>query len=254
MPEGCAAVDLDLTSDQELLLQTTERFIESACPLTRVRELADADRNAGPDYRRQAAELGWYAFLVPEEHGGGSVSDNPVLDAAIVAKARGAGLQPGSFVGTNVVAAALAAAGNADQQSKVLEALVSGSESAAWAAAGPQGDWTPGAGVTASSRGGGFVLSGAKSFVQDADAVDWILVTTSTGDGLAQFLIAGDAPGVRVSRLDSLDLTRAFCEVRFEDAEVPASAVVGAVGDAVVAELVDRQLQLACVLTTAESV
>jgi alkylation response protein AidB-like acyl-CoA dehydrogenase len=241
-------VDVDLTSDQELLLQTTSRFIESACPLTAVRALAEDGKDAGPDYRRQGAELGWFAFLVPEDLGGGNVSGNGVMDAAIVAQARGAQLQPGPFVGTNVVALALAAAG---AHSEVLDALVAGEASASWAAAGPDGDWTAAAGVEATAKGDGFVLTGGKSAVQDADRVGWLLVTASTPDGPAQFLLTPDTTGVSARRLDGLDLTRAFCTVGFDDVEVPASALVGPAGDVAA---IERQLDVACVLTAAESI
>lgn len=244
-------MDLDLTSDQALLLQTTQRFIEATCPLTRVRELAEGDKDAGADYRRQAAELGWFAMLAADEHGGGSVSGNAVADAAIIAEARGAALQPGPFVGTNVVAFAVSAAGDADQQAKVLAPILAGDAVATWAAAGPGGDWTAGAGVQATAQGSGFVLSGTKTLVQDADRADWMLVTAATGTGVVQFLLAPDTPGVTVHRLDGLDLTRAFCSVSFDDVEVPASGVLGS-GDA--AELADRQLQIAAALTVAESV
>jgi alkylation response protein AidB-like acyl-CoA dehydrogenase len=249
-------VDVDLSGDQELLLQTTNRFIESTCPLTEVRSLSAGNRDAGPEYRRQAAELGWFAFLVPEAHGGGSVSGNGPLDAALVATARGAHLQPGPFVGTNVTAYALAAAleteaGN-DDHAKVLARLVSGEEAASWAAAGPAGDWDAGHGVNAVKRGAGFPLSGVKTFVQDADGVDWFLVTATTSGGPAQFLLGRDTPGVRVVERDSLDLTRRFGDVHFDDVDVPAAAIVGAVGDP--DGLVEHQLLLASVLTVAESV
>jgi alkylation response protein AidB-like acyl-CoA dehydrogenase len=244
-------VDVGLTSDQELLRDTTTRFIEAACPLTTVRELTERDRDAGPDYRRQAAELGWFAMLVDEEHGGGSISDNPVVDASIIAAARGARLQPGPFVATNVVASALSAAGDHDQRAKVLAPLLSGQATATWAAAGPAGEWDAGSGVSATARGGGFVLTGSKTLVQDGDTSDWVLVTAGTDAGVAQFLVTPDTPGITARRLDGLDVTRAFCEMRFDDVEVPASAVLGTAGDA---DLVDRQLQIAAVLTVAESV
>jgi alkylation response protein AidB-like acyl-CoA dehydrogenase len=67
-----------------------------------------------------------------------------------------------------------------------------------------------------------------------------------------QLLVAADTPGVGVIRRDSLDLTRRFADVRFDGVEVPASAVVGPSGDG--AALIDRELQIACVLTVAESV
>src|SRR5579859_3703591 len=123
-------VDLDLTDDQELMRLTTTRFIESTCPLPRVRALVAERADAGADYRRQAAELGWFAMLVPEAFGGGTVSGNRVLDAAIIARERGRYLQPGAFAATNAVVCALASAGSHDQQAKLLPELAAGETTA----------------------------------------------------------------------------------------------------------------------------
>jgi alkylation response protein AidB-like acyl-CoA dehydrogenase len=245
-------VDLDLTSDQELFLQTSTRFIEATYPLTSVRGNGPAGADAGAEYQRQAAELGWFAMLVPEDLGGGSVSDNGVLDAALVALARGAALQPGAFVGTNMVAYGLAAEGTQDQQAKVLPTLLSGDESATWAVTGPGREAGPDGGVRARRAAAGYVLSGSKILVQDAQQAAWILVTAAGDDGPSQFLVPADASGVRVRVLDGLDITRRFCEVRFDDTELPASAVVGVFGGA--GQLIERQLQIASVLTVAESI
>jgi alkylation response protein AidB-like acyl-CoA dehydrogenase len=245
-------VDVDLTSDQELFRRTTTRFIEATCPLGAVRESTTTGADAGGEYRRQAAELGWFAMLVPEELGGGRVSENGLLDAALVAQARGAALQPGPFVGTNVVAYALAEEGNQDHQSKVLPLLLSGDESATWAVASSAADGSPEAGVLARQDAVGYVLSGTKDFVQDAHRSAWMLVTAAGDNGSVQFLVPADTTGVVIKPLDGLDLTRRFCEVRFEDAELPPSAIVGDYGGAT--GLVERQLQIACVLTVAESI
>jgi alkylation response protein AidB-like acyl-CoA dehydrogenase len=242
-------MDLGLTGDQELLQQTAARFIQATCPLETVRALSQGDADAGPDYRRQAAELGWFAMLVPEELGGGSVSGDGVLDAAIVAEERGRVLQPGPFVPTNAVVGGLVLDGTDEQRAKVLPALAAGEATAAWAAAGPGGDWDVETGVTAEAAGGGYVLRGAKSFVQDAHGAEWLLVTAS---GPTQFLVAAGTPGLSVHRLDGLDLTRRFSEVRFDDVELPGSALVGTVGGG--RDAIERQLQIAVVLTVAESV
>jgi alkylation response protein AidB-like acyl-CoA dehydrogenase len=245
-------VDLELSSDQELVRETTARFVESACPLETVRRLADGDADAGADYRRQAAELGWFAMLVPEALGGGNVSGNGVMDAAIIAEERGRLLQPGPFVPANVVAFALVVDGDDEQREKALAQLVAGDTVATWAVASAQGDWTPGAGVRAVARGGSFALTGAAGFVQDADRADWVLVTAAGDAGLSQFLVRAGSPGMTVRPLAGLDITRRFCEIRFDDAELPASALVGTHGGA--AGTVDRQLDVANALTVAEMV
>jgi alkylation response protein AidB-like acyl-CoA dehydrogenase len=244
-------LDVDLSGDQELLRETTVKFIDAAFPLTKVRDRVDGKEGVSGDYRRQAAELGWFAMLVPESRGGGKVSENGLVDAAVIAYARGADLQPGEFVGTNVTAYALATAGRGDQQEEVLAKLLAGDASATWAVAGPNGAWEPEAGVQASPRGEGFVLSGSKTAVQGADSSDWLLVAGASGQGTAQFLVATDTPGVTVRRMEGLDLTRTFCEVRFEDVALGANSVVGQLGDT--EGLVQRQLDIACVLTVAES-
>ena len=52
--------------------------------------------------------------------------------------------------------------------------------------------------------------------------------------------------------MDTVDLTRRFSVVRFDDVRVPADAVVGRGGQA--ADQVERQLQIALVMVDAESV
>jgi alkylation response protein AidB-like acyl-CoA dehydrogenase len=245
-------VDCDATDDQKVLLDASVRFIQQTCPLNRVRERAYSDITYAADYRRRAAELGWFSLLVPEVLGGGNVSGNGVLDAALVAYKRGGMLQPGPFVGTNVVAYALAAAGNEEQREKMLPALMSGEASASWAISPPAGRSAIEGGVAAEFRGGGYELSGCKTFVQDLDGSCWLLVTAATDDGVSQFLVPPDAPAVSVVALDSLDISRRFSEVRFEGARLPPSALVGVTGKA--SDLVARQLAIASALTAAESV
>lgn len=249
---GVVDLDLDLTEDQELFRQTTARFIEASCPLTEVRALMDTSTGLGDGYLRQAAELGWFAMLLPEEHGGGSISGEGVRDAAIVAEERGRGLQPGPFVPMNVVGFALGHQGSEEQKSKVLPALAAGEATATWVLAGPEGDWRPGSAVRAAERAGSFELSGTAGLVQDAHVADWLLVTAGSDAGLTQFLVPTSAPGVHVEPQRSLDLTRRFCRVRFERVEAGPADVVGEVGGA--DDAVERQLRLAVVLLVAESV
>jgi len=264
-------VDPELSDDQRLLLEATESFIKAALPLARVRELIDAgpadagpaDAGPagtgpagtgladGPAYRKQAAELGWFAFLAPEDLGGGGVSGEGLRDAAIFAELRGRSLQPGNFIDTNVVVSALTAHGSAQQREEVLPALVAGEAAAAWAVADPAGDWSGPAGVTATEADGGYRLSGVKDLVTEAQAADWLLVTAAAPGGPAQFLLPASAPGLTVEVMPGLDLTRRLCRVRFDDVlAAPAAAVgeVGAAGPAIAA-----QLDVACVLSVAET-
>src|SRR4051794_18253656 len=99
------------TDEQAMLLDASVRFMDSEHPMTVVRQRADGGSYDDAAYRRTTAELGWYGLLADETRGGGSMSGNGVLDAALIAAERGAALQPGPFVGHNVVVDTLTGAG-----------------------------------------------------------------------------------------------------------------------------------------------
>lgn len=245
-------MDTSVSEEQRALLDASKQFMERSCPVATVRTVDQRNAAFTAAYRTQAAELGWFSMLVPEALGGGSVSDNGVMDAALIAFERGARLQPGAFVGTNVAAYAIATAGSDEVRSTVLGDLVAGVASASWAVASV-GDRALDGGVEAHSDGsGGLVLSGAKTAVQDVEASSWLLVTCRAAAGAAQVLVRADAPGVTVTALESLDLSRRFSEVRFDGVTVPASAVVGTPGE--IGDLLAHQFALAATLTVAESV
>ena len=245
-------MDTDATDDQRALLDVSTRFMEETCPLALVREPDQRDAAFTEAYRRQGAELGWYSMLVPDSLGGGCISDNGMLDAALIAYHRGALLQPGAFVGTNVAAHAVAEGGSDELRQKVLPALVNGEVSASWAVAGSDASRLDSGVEAQPSAAGGLTLSGTKIAVQDVDPSSWLLVSCQTPEGPALALVAADAAGVSVDALESLDLSRSFAQVGFDGVEVPASAVIGSPGG--VGDLLDRLLAVAATLTAAESI
>jgi len=245
-------MDLELSADQKLFRATVKSFLEKETPLTRVRELADASVAFDRDWWTRAAELGWAAMLVPEELGGGSVSGEGLRDLTIIAEELGRGVAPGPLLATNIVLAGLVEATDGPDHTEAIGALVSGESIATWAVYEPGEQWRPlEPHVTAKAANGGFVLDGVKDRVELADRADLLLVPAMTGEGPTQFLVPVDATGVSVELSWSLDLVRHFAEVRFDNVEVPESAVVGLVGQA--ERLVERQLQVAVVLQCAET-
>ena len=209
-------MDLDLSDDQELLRDTTARFIESACPLTRVRELADA--HGGP--RRRLLAPGRRAGLVRDARPRGvrrghGVGQRCRRRRRSSPRSAVAFLQPGAFVATNAVACALAADGSDEQRAKVLPSIASGDATATWALASSDGDWSPGTGLHASSAGWRLRAHRRRSgFVQDADLADWILVTASERwRPLAVPRTRRHCRASSFAALEGLDLTRRFCEV-----------------------------------------
>jgi alkylation response protein AidB-like acyl-CoA dehydrogenase len=219
-----------------------------------VRELADTAVAHDPALLGEAGELGWFALFVPEEHGGGTVSGSPVRDAVIVAEERGRFVQPGPFVATNVVAFALAREGSADEQASRLPDLASGARTASWAFTARNGVPEVGA-VRATRSGDGYTLDGVAGLVPEGPSADFFLVSAADAGGeggVTQFVVDADAPGVTVTGLEGLDLTRRFADVRFDSVSVPATAVLGTPGAA--QGSVDAQLDVAVALTLAESI
>jgi alkylation response protein AidB-like acyl-CoA dehydrogenase len=242
-------MDTDATDDQRALLAVSRRFMEDACPMVAVRSGAWRDHGFAKAYRQQAARLGWFSMLVPESLGGGSLSGEGAVDAALIAYQRGAVLAPGPYVGTNVVAYVLARAGSAELRNTVLPGLLAGETSAAWAAHFPGGSMDGGVKARTLANGG-LELSGTKSAVQDVDASTWLLVTCTTSDGPTQALVSADCPGVSVTELESLDISRRYSKVHFDRVQVDPAAVVGVPGSANVQ--IAEQLSVACTLVAAE--
>jgi alkylation response protein AidB-like acyl-CoA dehydrogenase len=252
---ACKALDmnLELTEDQELFRQTTARFLASESPVGSVRDRHRAGDQAPPDWWRTAADLGWTSMLVGEAAGGGSLSGQPLGDAAIIAEEMGRTVSPGPFLPVNVVGTALSEAGTAEQQTRVLPALLAGDGVATWAFGERANRWDVAAlTTTAEVRAGEVYLDGAKAYVEAATAAEHFLVTARSGDGVTQVLVAADTPGVSVAGASSLDLARRFGEVRFDAVRLPLDALVGEPGGA--AAHVERQWQVALVLQSAETV
>ena len=145
-------MEIDLTDDQVLFHDTTVRFIEAELPVAATRRLHDDPAGYDRSWLRRGAAIGWFAMFVPDEHGGGSVSASPLVDAAIVAEEMGRHVQPGPFIPMYVVAGAVAAHGVPARRRELLPPIVSGDVVATWACADRCGNWDDGAGLRRSGR------------------------------------------------------------------------------------------------------
>ncbi len=235
---------------QELLRATTRRFLDKRHPLTKTRQTLEEPDVLDRDVWREGATLGWTSPFVPEANGGGSVTDQPLVDLVVVAEEMGRALYPGPYLATNVVAAAIADAGSEAQRERFLPALASGESVATWCFGEDGGCDAASIGVRATREGGDVRLDGVARFVPDAAVADLLLVTARGDSGLAQLLVPLPCRGVTVRVLRGLDLTRRLCEVRFDGARVGHDARLGP--DA--AACLERQLAIAAVLLSAESV
>ncbi len=241
-----------LTSDQQLFVDTTRKFLQDGLPGPVRRALRDRPEGYDPSFWKTGTELGWTSLLIGEEYGGGSVSGNGLRDLALVAQEFGRHAAPGPLLTTNVAAFALSRAGGAPARA-VLGRIADGDAIVAWCfSEPPPGDGLGQIAATAVADGGDWLLTGEKAPVEHGAQADLFLVTARTATGLIQLLVPATSPGVTVTPLQTLDVSRRFALVDFRDVRVPADGVVGS-AESAPAE-VDRQLHVALAIQTAEMV
>ncbi len=236
-----------------LFASTTQSFLQKEAPLRRVRELHAEGVSFDPAWWQRAAELGWTALLVPEDLGGGSVSDSGVADLAMVAEQLGKTVAPGPLYPVSVVLTALVESADAQSHAGTIETLMSGETVASWAVYEPGRGWAPlDASVTAAQTDSGYRIDGTKDRVEAGAQSGLLLVVARCGDEIRQLLVPADAPGVQIVPQESVDLVKQFAQVRFDGVVVEPSAVVGSAAET--SALIERQSQIAQVLQCAEVV
>jgi alkylation response protein AidB-like acyl-CoA dehydrogenase len=243
-------VRLDLNADEDFFCQTTAKFLDEHASTPEIRRLRESAAGYDPEYWRRGAELGWTSFLVPEDAGGGSITQRGLADLTLVAHEFGRHAAPGPLLPTNVVAGAMA---NHDGRHELLPQLLAGEAVCSWAYMEPPPEGGLGK-VTLEIRvsDGQVILNGVKAPVESAAQASHFLVTGRTADNLTQVIVPADAPGVSVIPMKSVDLTRRFSTVQFDDVRIPVGAALGEVGAAATA--VDGQLHQALVILAAEAV
>ena len=222
-------MDFAFSEEQEMLRGSARDLLAKECPPKVVRRLMESADAYDPALWKKTADLGWTALGIPEQYGGvGSF-----LDLVVVLEEAGRALMPGPFFSTMGLAVpALIEAGTEAQKKEVLSAIAQGSARATLAFTEPSGRWDASS-VTLSAKpeGGGWRLDGVKQFVPDAEAADYMVVAARTRgdgeDGISIFLVKGRPKGMTVTPLKTLDMTRRWCEVRFDGVSLDGGALMG---------------------------
>jgi len=232
-------MEFALDDEQRALQDAVRAYLRDRFGPAQVRALYDGAAGSGSQDGVPAAlwqaigEQGWLAVLVPEEHDGIGLG---LLDAAVIARAFGAGTVPGPWLGTILVGEALRLAGSAEQQAELLPRLAAGQVKGAVALL------RPGSATAAPARESGGALTGDLGLVEYAAVADALVVAAVTADGTGLFLVDPRGPGVTVTDHEVLDRTTRLQTVVLDGA--PGTRLTGGVaGDH--AGLLDRAAVLA---------
>lgn len=248
-------MDFNFTEEQEMVRDGLSRLVREEYGAETRREVIASEAGWRPEIWSQLAELGILGMPFSEADGG---FGGGAIDAMVVMEEFGKGLVVEPFVPTVVCAGGfLKHAGTDAQKEEHIGGIVSGERVYAFAYAEPQGrydyaDLT----TTAKSQGDGYVLNGHKAVVIGAPWASHLVVTARTGggqrdgDGVSVFVIDKNTDGVVTRDYATVDGRRAS-EVYFENASIPADALIGEEGGAL--PLIERVTDEAIAAQCAEA-
>jgi alkylation response protein AidB-like acyl-CoA dehydrogenase len=218
-------MDLTLTAEQRLLVESARAFLERVSPPEHVRAMEKDGRGFDATIWRQMAALGWQGIAIPQEHGG---SGQAFLETVLLLEQMGRVLLPSPYLVGCAVAAPLLLAAPEEQRQRWFPLLAAGN------AVLSVGLLEPGNGeesaLAAESDGGNVRLSGRKRFVPFAPDADLLLVLANVdGSGMSLVAIERGTEGVSFRKLTTLGGDPMY-EVHFDNVRVLPAALLAAPG------------------------
>lgn len=189
------------------------------------------------EFARELGELGWIGMAWPVEVGGGG--RDPV-DRLIVTEeliAAGAPIAAAWF-GDRQIGPSLIAYGTEEQQRTHLPGILSGRDTWCIGMSEPDaGSDLASLSTIATRRGDRWIVNGRKIWTSFAARAEYcyLICRTQPGrgpKGISELIVPMSAPGVSVSPIRDMTGARSFCEVVFDEVEVPAGNLVGEEGGA----------------------
>jgi alkylation response protein AidB-like acyl-CoA dehydrogenase len=247
-------MDLVLNEDQELIAKTALDYVEEHSPISRFRELRDANAELGysRELFKEMAELGWSGIPFDEKLGGAGMG---IAELVLVSEALGRNLAPEPFIGNvSMAGSALALSGESELVSTWLPGIIDGSKIVALAHQEARSRYDVLAVETrAEASGDGFRLSGEKIQVLDAVGADALIIPARVSgksgdrDGITLFLVEAGTAGFSVERQIRVDHRNAGL-VKLDGVAVAAASIVGQPGEggALLEGAIDRATVVLC--------
>ncbi|MFI9550086.1 acyl-CoA dehydrogenase family protein [Nonomuraea endophytica] len=202
----------------------------------RAREVDDADHESPLDLWEKAAKLGLTSFMLPEQYGGGGVTDL-VTQALVTEELSYGDIGIGNLLTSNgFFAGPVETLGTPEQKERWLRPLTGGDPPMTALAVTEPGVGSDAAALTtrAERDGADYVLTGQKTWISNAPYARWIVVfaTVAPGSrsrGVSAFVVERETPGLRIGRALPKMGQRAIvsAEVFLDGVRVPAEHRLG---------------------------
>ncbi len=224
---------MELTDEEQAIVDVVAAFVDNDVrPVARELEHANTYPEALVEQMKQ---LGVFGLAIPEPYGDAAVS---TACYAFVTEelARGWMSLAGAFGGHSVVSKLLVRFGTEEQKARYLPRMATGELRATMALTEPDGGSDLQAMRTvARPVGDTYVINGAKTWISNARRSALVALLCKTDPAADQphrgmsILLVEKVPGFTVSRdLPKLGYKGVeSCELRFDDCEVPAGALLG---------------------------
>lgn len=232
-------MNFGLTEEQILLKTTIKRFLEEQCPTTRVRAIMESDSGHDAALWQGLVDLGVAGLIIPAAYDGSGLE---LLDLALTAEELGYAATPGPFLGAAMATVALLEGADAPQREQWLPRIADGQTLVTIAFGEADSEWAP-ARYTTKVAGG--KLTGTKPFVPYAGTADAIVVAAVDANGPGLWLVERGAPGIDITPLKVVDMTRRVETVRFTN--TPATKLGGS------PDALQRSIDAGCVLIAADA-
>jgi len=239
IPNAHRMFNFDLGETADAIRETVHDF--SSHEIAPRADEIDRSNQFPRDLWPKIGALGLHGITVEEEYGGSGLGylEHCIAVEEISRASAAVGLSYGAH--SNLCVNQLRRNGNEAQKRKYLPKLISGEHVGALAMS------EPGAGsdvvsmrTRAERRGDRFVLNGSKFWITNGPEADTLVVYAKTDPdagarGITAFLIEKGFKGFSTAqKLDKLGMRGSdTCELVFQDCEVPAENVLGAVGQGV---------------------
>jgi len=249
-------MNFDLSEEQQLLADTLKRYLTKEYTIDARAKIVASPTGISDTVWAALAEMGLLGVPFAEEHGG---FGGTAVDVMLVMEAIGEALVVEPYlVNVGLAGRLIARGGSAEQQKRILPALIQGKRRLAFAHTERGARYNlRHVGARAKRSGQGFMLDGEKRAVLHGAAADTLIISARTSgsdtdpSGISLFLVDRGASGLTVKDYRTIDELRA-ADVWLSGVTVPGDAMLGAEGRAIA--LIEDAADYATALLCAEAV